>query len=77
MREKFKPSALKQIPHCKDVAVLTDARFSGVFTGACIGLISPEALAGEPIGKIQEGDQIEIVIDREMLTVSLNLVGDT
>ncbi len=69
-------SALKQLPHCKNVAVLTDARFSGVSTGACIGHISPEALAGGPIGKILEGDQIEIVIDRERLTGSVNLVGD-
>jgi dihydroxyacid dehydratase/phosphogluconate dehydratase len=69
-------SALKQLPHCKDVAVLTDARFSGVSTGACIGHISPEALADGPIDKIQEGDRIEIVIDRETLTGSLHLVGD-
>jgi putative YjhG/YagF family dehydratase len=69
-------SALKQLPHCKHVAVLTDARFSGVSTGACIGHISPEALAGGPIGKIQEGDRIEIIIDRESLTGSLHLVGD-
>jgi dihydroxyacid dehydratase/phosphogluconate dehydratase len=58
------------------VAVLTDARFSGVSTGACIGHISPEALAGGPIGKVLEGDQIEIVIDREKLTGSVHLVGD-
>jgi xylonate dehydratase len=70
-------SALKQLPHCKHVAVLTDARFSGVSTGACIGHISPEALAGGPIGRILEGDLIEIVIDREKLTGSVNLVGDT
>jgi len=69
-------SALKQLPHCKNVAVLTDSRFSGVSTGACIGHISPEALAGGPIGKVQEGDQIEIIIDREKLTGSLHLVGD-
>ena len=69
-------AALKQLPHCKHVAVLTDARFSGVSTGACIGHISPEALAGGPIGKVQEGDQIEIAIDRESLTGSLHLVGD-
>ena len=68
-------AALKQLPHCKHVAVLTDARFSGVSTGACIGHISPEALAGGPIGKIEEGDQIEIVIDREKLSGSLNLIG--
>ncbi len=69
-------SALKQLPHCKHVAVLTDARFSGVSTGACIGHISPEALAGGAIGKVLEGDQIEIVIDRKHLTGSLHLVGD-
>jgi putative YjhG/YagF family dehydratase len=69
-------SALKQLPHCKHVAVLTDARFSGVSTGACIGHISPEALAGGPIGKIRDGDQIEIVIDRKHLSGSVDLVGD-
>lgn len=69
-------SALKQLPHCKHVAVLTDARFSGVSTGACIGHISPEALAGGPIGKVREGDRIEIVIDRRNLAGSIDLVGD-
>jgi putative YjhG/YagF family dehydratase len=69
-------SALKALPHCKYVAVLTDARFSGVSTGACVGHISPEALAGGPIGKILEGDQIEIVVDRENLTGTVHLVGD-
>ena len=69
-------SALKQLPHCKHVAVLTDARFSGVSTGACIGHISPEALAGGPIGKVLEGDLIEIVVDRARLTGSVSLVGD-
>ena len=70
-------AALKQLPHCKHVAVLTDARFSGVSTGAGIGHISPEALAGGAIGKVQEGDQIEIVIDRASLTGSVNLVEDS
>jgi putative YjhG/YagF family dehydratase len=69
-------SALKALPHCKHVAVLTDARFSGVSTGACVGHISPEALAGGPIGKILEGDQIEIVIDRAKLIGTVNMVGD-
>ena len=69
-------AALKQLPHCKHVAVLTDARFSGVSTGACIGHVSPEALAGGPIGKVLEGDQIEIVIDRKTLAGTVNLVGD-
>jgi putative YjhG/YagF family dehydratase len=68
--------ALKALPYCKHVAVLTDARFSGVSTGACIGHISPEALAGGPIGKIEDGDLIEIVIDRGKLTGSVHLIGD-
>jgi len=69
-------SALKQLPNCKNVAVLTDARFSGVSTGACIGHISPEALAGGPIGKVRDGDQIEIVVDRAQLQGSVHLVGE-
>ena len=69
-------AALKQLPHCKHVAVLTDARFSGVSTGACIGHISPEALAGGAIGKVLDGDQIEIAIDRNALQGTVNLVGD-
>lgn len=68
-------SALKNLPHCKHVAVLTDARFSGVSTGACIGHVSPEALAGGPIGKVTEGDVIEIAIDRRNLHGSVNLIG--
>lgn len=69
-------AALKALPHCKHVAVLTDARFSGVSTGACIGHISPEALAGGPIGKVLEDDRIEIVIDRKSLLGTVQLVGD-
>jgi len=77
MQETYQvTSALKQLPHCKHVAVITDSRFSGVSTGACIGHVSPEALAGGPVGKIQEGDLIEIVIDRGALTGTVNLVGD-
>jgi len=70
-------SALKWLPAGKHVALLTDARFSGVSTGACIGHISPEALGGGAIGKLLDGDQIEILIDRQKLTGSVNLVGDT
>ena len=69
-------SALKALPFCKHVAVLTDARFSGVSTGACIGHISPEALAGGPIGRVRDGDTIEIAIDRNVLQGSINLVGE-
>ena len=69
-------SALKYLPFGKHVALLTDARFSGVSTGACIGHVSPEALAGGPIGKLRDGDLIEIVIDRVALEGSVNLVGE-
>ena len=68
-------AALKHLPWGKKVALLTDARFSGVSTGACIGHIGPEALVGGPIGKIQEGDIIEIVVDRKNLTGTINLVA--
>jgi putative YjhG/YagF family dehydratase len=67
-------SALKFLTFGKQVALLTDARFSGVSTGACIGHVTPEALAGGPIGKIQENDIIEIIIDRNALTGSVNVV---
>lgn len=67
-------SALKWLPFGKEVALITDARFSGISTGACIGHIGPEALAGGPIGKIRTGDSIEITIDRESHTASLNVV---
>jgi len=69
-------SALKYLPFGKHVSLLTDARFSGVSTGACIGHVSPEALAGGPIGKLREGDMIEIVIDRLGLHGTVNLVGE-
>jgi len=69
-------SALKYLPFGKHVSLLTDARFSGVSTGACIGHVSPEALAGGPIGRLREGDMIEIVIDRVGLHGTVNLVGE-
>jgi len=68
-------SALKHLSFGKHVAVLTDARFSGVSTGACIGHIGPEALAGGPIGRVLEGDLIQIVVDRNRLDGSIDLVG--
>jgi len=69
-------SALKHLPFGKHVAVITDARFSGVSTGACIGHVGPEALAGGPIGKVRVGDWIQIVIDRNGLTGTVDLVGE-
>ena len=68
-------AALKYLKFGKEVTVLTDARFSGVSTGACIGHIGPEALAGGPIGKVIDGDQIEILINRNTLEGTINLVG--
>jgi putative YjhG/YagF family dehydratase len=68
-------SALKFLPWGKHVAVLTDARFSGVSTGACIGHVSPEALAGGPIGKLRDGDRVRIVIDRVRLEGSVDFIG--
>ncbi|MBC8160071.1 MAG: dihydroxy-acid dehydratase, partial [Roseiflexaceae bacterium] len=69
-------SALKHLSWGRDVAVITDARFSGVSTGACIGHVSPEALAGGPIGKLREGDLIQITVDRTTLEGSIDLVGE-
>jgi dihydroxyacid dehydratase/phosphogluconate dehydratase len=68
-------AALKYLPWGPRVAVLTDARFSGVSTGACIGHVGPEALAGGPIGKLRDGDEVQIVIDRATLEGRVNLVA--
>jgi xylonate dehydratase len=68
-------SALKHLPWGKRVAVITDARFSGVSTGACIGHVSPEALADGPIGRLRDGDRVRIVIDRVRLEGSIDFVG--
>ena len=76
MEEIFQiTSALKYLSFGKHVAVITDARFSGVSTGACIGHVGPEALAGGPIGKLTEGDRVQIIIDRDRLEGSIDLVG--
>ena len=69
-------SALKFLKWGRDVAVVTDARFSGVSTGACIGHVGPEALAGGPIGKLRDGDTVRIVVDRNQLVGSVDIVGD-
>ena len=68
-------SALKHVPFGRQVALLTDARFSGVSTGACIGHVGPEALAGGPIGRLRTGDLVRIGIDTARLTGSLDFVG--
>ena len=68
-------SALRYLPFGKHVALITDARFSGVSTGACIGHVGPEALDGGPIGKLRDGDLIQIEVDTKNLTGSLNFIG--
>ncbi len=67
--------ALKHLSWGKEVALITDGRFSGVSTGACIGHISPEAWAGGPIGKIRDGDTIKIQIDCRQMTGSVDYIG--
>ena len=67
--------ALKFLPFGRHVALITDARFSGVSTGACIGHVSPEALEGGPIGRLLDGDLISVEVDREKLVASVDLVG--
>lgn len=68
-------SALKFLKWGKEVAVITDARFSGVSTGACIGHVGPEALADGPISKLRDGDLIEIIVDRNNLEGSMHFIG--
>lgn len=68
-------SALKHVPFGRQVALLTDARFSGVSTGACIGHVGPEALVGGPVGRLRTGDLVRIEIDTVNLTGSLDFVG--
>ncbi len=69
-------SALKYLPFGKHVALLTDARFSGVSTGACIGHVSPEALSGGPIGKLRDGDLVAITVDRVKLEGTVDFIGE-
>jgi xylonate dehydratase len=68
-------AALKHLSYGKDIAVITDGRFSGVSTGACVGHVSPEALAGGPIGKLRDGDKLRVVVDPRDGTGGVDLVG--
>jgi len=70
-------SALRYLPEGKTIALITDARFSGVSTGACIGHVGPEALAGGPLGRIRDGDIIQISVDRVNLLGRIDLIGET
>ena len=77
MEETFQlTSALKYLSFGHEVALVTDARFSGVSTGACIGMVGPEALAGGPLGKVRDGDRIRIVVDPVKLEGTVDFVGD-
>jgi len=69
-------AALKHLSWGREVAVVTDARFSGVSTGACLGHVGPEALAGGPIGKLRDGDLVRIVVDRNRLTGSVDFIAE-
>jgi dihydroxyacid dehydratase/phosphogluconate dehydratase len=68
-------TALRYLPWGKRVALVTDGRFSGFSSGACIGHVGPEALDDGPIGRVRDGDLIEIEIDRNTLSGRVNLVG--
>lgn len=77
MEETFQlTSALRYLSWGHEVALVTDARFSGVSTGACVGMVGPEALAGGPLGKVRDGDRVRLVIYRRRLEGSVDLVGD-
>lgn len=72
MREMLSPTAaLAGMEMDKDVALITDGRFSGASRGAAIGHISPEAAAGGPLAALQDGDVIEIDIPHKTLNVQL------
>lgn len=73
MREMLNPtSALAGMKLDKDVALITDGRFSGASRGASIGHVSPEAAAGGEIGLVEEGDIISIDIPNSKVNVKLS-----
>jgi len=70
-------SALKYMPYANSVALITDARFSGVSSGPCIGHVGPEALAGGPVGRVLDGDLIRVVVDTLNLEGGIDLVKES
>ncbi|WP_437952438.1 YjhG/YagF family D-xylonate dehydratase [Sorangium sp. So ce296] len=68
-------SALKHVKDGHRIALVTDGRFSGVSTGACIGHVSPEAWAGGPIGRVRDGDRVRLRIDTRKLEGTVDVVG--
>jgi putative YjhG/YagF family dehydratase len=78
MEESYQvTAALKYLPGARHVPLVTDARFSGLSTGPCIGHVSPEALAGGPLGKLREGDRVRVEIDTRALRGTIDLVCPT
>jgi putative YjhG/YagF family dehydratase len=78
MEESYQvTAALKYLPHARNVPLLTDARFSGLSTGPCIGHVSPEALAGGPLGKLRDGDRVRVEIDTRSLSGTIDLVSQS
>jgi len=76
MEETFQlTAALRHLPEGKSIALVTDARFSGVTAGACIGHVGPEALAGGPLGRLRDGDTVQIIVDRIRLEGRIELIG--
>jgi putative YjhG/YagF family dehydratase len=69
-------AALRHLSYGRTIALITDARFSGVSTGACIGHVGPEALAGGPLGKLRDGDIVQITVDRVNLEGRIDFVGE-
>ena len=73
MREMLNPtSAIAGMGLDKDVALITDGRFSGATRGASIGHVSPEAASGGPIGLVEEGDLIAIDIPAHSITLKVS-----
>lgn len=68
--------ALKHLDFGKHVTLVTDGRFSGVSTGACLGHVGPEALAGGPLGRVRDGDRIRVVVDQRRLEGQVDFVGE-
>lgn len=68
-------SSLKHLSYGKYVCLITDARFSGVSTGACVGHVGPEALVGGPLSRLRDGDIVEMIVDTRNLVGRINFIG--
>ena len=68
-------SALKYTKDGQRIALITDGRFSGVSTGACVGHVSPEAWADGPIARVRDGDTIRLTIDTRTLEGAVDVMG--